>query len=118
MGCIESSTLQGAEVEFTRAKIGRNTLFAVNEDNPQNEEDIKIDENVLCDENTLETLTFSTKKNDIRPMTRSQIGDQSDQISRMAIQKLIGRRDEDADVKNIAFDKDRFSRRLSKQIKP
>jgi hypothetical protein len=36
----------------------------------------------------------------------------------MAIQKLIVRKDEDADVKNIAFDKDRFSKRLSKQIKP
>ncbi|OMJ85562.1 hypothetical protein SteCoe_13105 [Stentor coeruleus] len=118
MGCLESSTLKGAEIEFIKTRATYGTLIPIKIENHENEEDIKIDENALCDENNTETITFTTRKNDISSLTRTEIGEKADIISKLAIQKILERKDEDKEVKNIAFDKRKFNRRLSKQVQP
>lgn len=118
MGCLESSVLKGAEMEFSRTRASCGTLIPIKIENQENEDNIKIDENALCDENNTETITFSTKKNDIKSLTRTEIGIKADTISKLAIQKILVRREEDKEVKKIAFDKRKFNRRLSKQVQP
>ena len=79
------------------------------------DEEIKINEEKLCDENNQDAIIFSTTRNDIRAITKSEINHLSTNISRIAVQKLLVRKNNNKDVKKVVFDKDKLADNIRRQ---
>lgn len=83
----------------------------------ENEDEIKIDEKQLCDDEHDGPITFTTSKNDIKPLTKSIIIEQAANISKAAVQKLVERKILEKDTQKIRVDNNRLSRGIKKEIK-
>jgi hypothetical protein len=116
MGCIESSVAQAMEMNFDKAKPHRTSVLIIHQNTVPDEDEIKIDEKLLCDDNLTHPITFTTRKNDIKPIHKEDLLHKSENISRAAIQKLIERKVMEKDSQKIKVDSSRLSRKIKKDI--
>lgn len=117
MGCIESSVAQAMEMNFDKAQPRRTSVLIIHHNAVPDEDEIKIDEKQLCDDNLTHPITFTTKKNDIKPVERTELIQKSEDISRLAIQKLIERKAIEKQVQKIKVDSSKLSHQIKKNIK-
>lgn len=118
MGCIESSVNQAMEMNFQKTKPSRTSILVINHNNlHENEDEIKIDEKQLCDDELSVPITFVTTKNDIKPLTKSIIIEQAANISKAAVQKLVDRKVLEKDTQKIRVDNSKLQRGIKKEIK-
>lgn len=117
MGCIESSVAQAMEMNLDKAQPHRTSMLIIHQNTVADEDEIKIDEKLLCDDNLTHPITFTTKKNDIKPIQRTALFQNSENISRSAIQKLIERRALEKEVQKIKVSSSKLSHQIKKNIK-
>ena len=117
MGCIESSVSKAMEINFEKAQPRRTSVLIIHQNTVADEDEIKIDEKLLCDDNLTHPITFTTKKNDIKSIQRTTLIQKSEDISRAAIQKLIERRALEKEVQKIKVDSSKISHQIKKNIK-
>ena len=117
MGCIESSVERALEMNFEKAKPSRTSILVIKQNNfIENEDEIKIDEKKLCEDNLTIPIVFSTTKNDIRPLNKSAIEQQAAEISKSAVQKLLVRRGSEKEHEKIKIDNSKLQKGIKKDI--
>ena len=116
MGCIQFNTVSSDEINFCREKTGRNTvIFEFNHGEVEN--DLKVYEEALCDENYMEAIYFSTHKNDIPHVSKSVLNRRSKKISESAVIKLNERKNFDRENNEIDHDHKKLQRNLRKSVR-
>ena len=113
MGCMDSVLMPDAEVMLHRENVGKGAIIIAKELDSDTEE-IKLDENALCDDSRTEPIIFTTASNDISSISKSQLITQTNYISKQAVQKLLERKDLNADIQHINFKEDKLHRRIQK----
>lgn len=117
MGCIESSVNKAFEMNFEKTKPSRTSVLVIRQNTlNQNEDEIKIDEKQLCDDNLTVPIVFTTTKNDIEPLKKSVIIQKAAEISKSAVQKLLVRRGSEKEHQKIKIDDSKLQRGIKKDI--
>lgn len=112
---MESHSMPDAEINFMKTKKGPGAVFMVKEIENHDEE-IKIDEKVLCNDNYSDSIIFATERNDIKSLTKVELARMSKNISSGAVNKLSERRRSQLKVERISFDKNKLLKNLVKQV--